>query len=181
MKDILAILEQNARATPEEISEMTGRATEEVRAAIAEAERSRAIVKYKTLVNWDRLGEQEVLALVELRVTPQRDVGFDGVAGRIARFPEVRSLHLMSGDYDLSVAAGRPHHAGSRQLRSHEAGCPGGSAWHHNPLPSQAVQGGRGYPGQRGGSQASPSQPVGEAIERRSRRHRQESPIYPNG
>ena len=108
MKDILAILEQNARATPEEISEMTGRATEEVRAAIAEAERSRAIVKYKTLVNWDRLGEQEVLALVELRVTPQRDVGFDGVAGRIARFPEVRSLHLMSGDYDLSVLlAGR--------------------------------------------------------------------------
>ena len=108
IKDILAILEQNARATPEEISEMTGRAPEEVRAAIAEAERSRAIVKYKTLVNWDRLGEQEVLALVELRVTPQRDVGFDGVAGRIARFPEVRSLHLMSGDYDLSVLlAGR--------------------------------------------------------------------------
>ena len=108
MRDILAILEQNARATPEEISEMTGRAPEEVRAAIAEAERSRAIVKYKTLVNWDRLGEQEVLALVELRVTPQRDVGFDGVAGRIARFPEVRSLHLMSGDYDLSVLlAGR--------------------------------------------------------------------------
>ncbi len=108
MIDILAILEQNARATPEEISEMTGRATEEVKAAIAEAERSRAIVKYKTLVNWDRLGEQEVLALVELRVTPQRDVGFDGVAGRIARFPEVRSLHLMSGDYDLSVLlAGR--------------------------------------------------------------------------
>ena len=108
MKDILAILEQNARATPEEISEMTGRATEEVKATIAEAERSRAIVKYKTLVNWDRLGEQEVLALVELRVTPQRDVGFDGVAGRIARFPEVRSLHLMSGDYDLSVLlAGR--------------------------------------------------------------------------
>ena len=108
MKVILAILEQNARATPEEISEMTGRATEEVKAAIAEAERSRAIVKYKTLVNWDRLGEQEVLALVELRVTPQRDVGFDGVAGRIARFPEVRSLHLMSGDYDLSVLlAGR--------------------------------------------------------------------------
>ena len=108
MKDILAILEQNARATPEEISEMTGRAPEEVKTAIAEAERSRAIVKYKTLVNWDRLGEQEVLALVELRVTPQRDVGFDGVAGRIARFPEVRSLHLMSGDYDLSVLlAGR--------------------------------------------------------------------------
>ena len=107
-KSILTILEQNARATPEEISEMTGRSQDEVREVIAQAERDRAIVKYKAVVNWDRVGEQEVLALVELRVTPQRDVGFDGVAKRIARFPEVRSLHLMSGDYDLSVLlAGR--------------------------------------------------------------------------
>ncbi len=87
---------------------MTGLSPDEVREVIAAAERDRAIVKYKTVVNWERLGEQEVLALVELRVTPQRDVGFDGVAKRIARFPEVRSLHLMSGDYDLSVLlAGR--------------------------------------------------------------------------
>ena len=107
-KSILTILEQNARATPEEISDMTGRSPEEVREVIAGAERDRAIVKYKAVVNWDRVGEQEVLAMVELRVTPQRDVGFDGVAKRIARFPEVRSLHLMSGDYDLSVLlAGR--------------------------------------------------------------------------
>ena len=107
-KSILTILEQNARATPDEIAEMTGRSPEEVREVIAQAERDRAIVKYKAVVNWDRVGEQEVLALVELRVTPQRDVGFDGVARRIARFPEVRSLHLMSGDYDLSVLlAGR--------------------------------------------------------------------------
>ena len=103
MKDVLAILEQDARATPEEISEMTGHTPEAVKDIIAEAERDRAIVKYKTMVNWEKMGEQEVLALVELRVTPQRDVGFDGVARRIARFPEVRSLHLMSGDYDLSV------------------------------------------------------------------------------
>ena len=107
-KSILTILEQNAMATPEEISEMTGRSQEEVREVIAQAERDRAIVKYKAVVNWDRVGEQEVLALVELRVTPQRDVGFDGVARRSARFPEVRSLHLMSGDYELSVLlAGR--------------------------------------------------------------------------
>lgn len=87
---------------------MTGRSAEDVREVIAAAERDRAIVKYKAVVNWDRVGEQEVLALVELRVTPQRDVGFDGVAKRIARFPEVRSIHLMSGDYDLSVLlAGR--------------------------------------------------------------------------
>lgn len=105
MKDILTILEQNAKATPDEISEMTGHTPEEVQETIAQAQRDRAIVKYKTIINWDRagVGVQEVMALVELRVTPQRDVGFDGVARRIARFPEVRSLQLMSGDYDLSV------------------------------------------------------------------------------
>ena len=103
MRDILAILEQNARATPEEISEMTGLTPDEIRDIIAQAERDRTIVKYKTIINWDRVGEEEVMALVEVRVTPQRDVGFDGIAKRIARFPEVRSLHLMSGDYDLSV------------------------------------------------------------------------------
>jgi DNA-binding Lrp family transcriptional regulator len=103
MRDILAILEQNARATPEEIAEMTGLTPDEIRETIAQAERNRTIVKYKAIINWDHLGEEEVMALVEVRVTPQRDVGFDGIAKRIARFPEVRSLHLMSGDYDLSV------------------------------------------------------------------------------
>ena len=103
MRDILAILEQNARATPEEIAEMTGLTPDEVRETVAQAERDRTIVKYKTIINWDRVGEEEVMAMVEVRVTPQRDVGFDGIARRIALFPEVRSLHLMSGDYDLAV------------------------------------------------------------------------------
>ena len=111
MRDVLKILEQNARATPEEIAAMTGLTTDEVRKIIAQAERDRAIFKYKTLINWDRLGEEEVLALVEVRVTPQRDVGFDGIAQRIARFSEVRSLYLVSGDYDLSVLlVGRTMH-----------------------------------------------------------------------
>jgi len=103
MKDILSVLEQNAKATPEEISEMTGRTVEEVKEVISQAERDKTIVKYRTIINWDKIGEGEVLALVELKMTPQRDVGFDGAAQRIARFPEVRSLHLISGDYDLSV------------------------------------------------------------------------------
>ena len=103
MRDVLLILEQNAKATPEEISEMTGRTPDEVREIISRAEKDRTIVKYKTLINWEREGEEQVLAHVEVRVTPQRDVGFDNVARRIARFPEVRSLHLVSGAYDLSV------------------------------------------------------------------------------
>ena len=80
MRDILTILEQNAKATPEEISEMTGHTPEEVKDTIAQAERDRTIVKYKAIINWDRAGKEEVMALVE-----------------------VRSLHLMSGGYDLSV------------------------------------------------------------------------------
>jgi DNA-binding Lrp family transcriptional regulator len=103
MRDILSVLEQNAKSTPEEISEMTGHPVEEVKEVISQAERDKTIVKYRTIINWDKIGEEEVMALVELKMTPQRDVGFDGVAQRIARFPEVRALHLISGDYDLSV------------------------------------------------------------------------------
>jgi DNA-binding Lrp family transcriptional regulator len=102
-KGILNILEQNAKATPMDIAHMVGMSEDEVRAAISHAEKERAIVKYKTLINWERAGVEEVLALVEIRVTPQRDVGFDSIAQRIARFPEVRSLSLVSGDFDLSV------------------------------------------------------------------------------
>ena len=103
MEDILRILEQDGRTPPERIAEMTGRSVEDVRAAIAEAEKSGVIVSYKSQVNWDALGRGDVQALIEVRVAPQRDVGFDAVAARIARFPEVRSMHLVSGDFDLSV------------------------------------------------------------------------------
>lgn len=102
-KEILNILEQNAKATPKDIANMVGMNEEEVRGAISLAEKEKTIVKYKTLINWEKAGVEEVLALVEIRVTPQRDVGFDSIAQRIARFPEVRSLNLVSGDFDLSV------------------------------------------------------------------------------
>jgi len=60
-------------------------------------------LKYITLVNWEKVGEEKVSALIEVRLTPQRDVGFDAVAERISRFPEVRSVRLVSGTYDLAV------------------------------------------------------------------------------
>ncbi len=103
MKDIFKILEQNARATPEEIATMTGLAVDEVRKTIARAEKDRTIVRYKTMVDWQKLGEEQVWALIEVRVTPQRDVGFDTIARRIARYPEVRSVYLLSGAYELAV------------------------------------------------------------------------------
>jgi DNA-binding Lrp family transcriptional regulator len=74
-----------------------------VRAAIETLERERLIVKRKTVVNWERLGREEVTALIEVKVAPQREVGFNTTAERIYRFPEVRSCYLVSGAYDLAV------------------------------------------------------------------------------
>jgi len=103
MKEILRILEKDARKTPQHIATMLGMPVSEVEAAIKKAESDRTILKYKTMVNWDRLGEEQVWALVEVRVAPQRDVGFDAIAERIYRFPEARSVYLVSGAYDLAV------------------------------------------------------------------------------
>ncbi|RKO65588.1 Lrp/AsnC family transcriptional regulator [Desulfofundulus salinus] len=101
--ELLELLEDNARLTPEEIAVMLHVDTGEVRRAIQELEQNKTILKYMTLVNWEKAGEEKVSALIEVRITPQRDVGFDAVARRISRFPEVRSVRLMSGAYDLAV------------------------------------------------------------------------------
>ncbi|MGB9802503.1 MAG: Lrp/AsnC family transcriptional regulator [Desulfofundulus sp.] len=101
--ELLELLEDNARLTPEEIATMLQTDAGEVRRAIQELEKNKTIVKYMTLVNWEKAGEEKVSALIEVRITPQRDVGFDAVARRICRFPEVRSVRLMSGAYDLAV------------------------------------------------------------------------------
>jgi DNA-binding Lrp family transcriptional regulator len=107
-KDILRILEKDARTTHEQIARMTGLSKAEVDKAIRRAEAERAILRYKTVVNWEKLDEEMVWALVEVKVVPQRDVGFDSIAARIYRFPEARSVYLVSGDYDLAVlVAGR--------------------------------------------------------------------------
>ena len=102
-KEVLKALEKDARATPEQVATMTGFPVEEVEKTIAEAEKERVIVKYKTIVNWERLGEEQVQALIEVKIQPQRNVGFDAIAERIYRFPEVRSVYLVSGTYDLAV------------------------------------------------------------------------------
>ena len=103
MKEVFEILEKNARATPEQISTMTGVPLAEVKRTIEKAEKERTIVKYKAMINWERLGEEQVRALIEVRVQPQREVGFDALAERIYRFPQVLSAYLVSGTYDLAV------------------------------------------------------------------------------
>ncbi len=103
MKQIFEALEKDARLTPEQISTMTGVPAAEVEKTIKKAEKDRAILKYKTIINWAKLGEEEVWALVEVKVVPQRGVGFDAIAERIYRFPQARSVYLASGAYDLAI------------------------------------------------------------------------------
>ncbi|MCL5265445.1 MAG: Lrp/AsnC family transcriptional regulator [Chloroflexi bacterium] len=103
MREILEILEKDARATPKEIARMLDMSEEDVRRKIDELEKSKTIVKYKTVINWERAGEERAAALIEVKVAPQRDVGFDSIAERIYRFPEARTVYLVSGTYDLQV------------------------------------------------------------------------------
>ena len=100
---ILEILNEDCRTPLERIAVMTGAEMEKVAQAIDELERDRVILQYSPVINWDRTDRERVEAMIEVRVTPQRDMGFDAIAGRIYRFEEVKSVFLMSGGYDLLV------------------------------------------------------------------------------
>ncbi len=103
MEEILEILEKNSRATAEEIAVMLGKGVEEVRQALKKLEEDNVIVGYNTLINWEKTGVENVTALIEVKVTPQRGEGFDKVAERIYRYPQVKACYLMSGGFDLTV------------------------------------------------------------------------------
>jgi DNA-binding Lrp family transcriptional regulator len=109
--EILKILENDARKSVKQIATMTGKTAAEVNQVIEQAEKDRVILKYKTVVNWDKLHDEQVWAIIEVRVSPQKDVGFDAIAERIQRYPQARSVFLISGTYDLYVlAAGKTNH-----------------------------------------------------------------------
>jgi len=111
IKDILKILENDARTTTKQISTMTGASSAEVAKVIKQAEKDRIILKYKTVINWDKVADEQVWALIEVKITPQKDVGFDSVAEHIYRFIQVRSAYLASGTYDLLiVVVGKTEH-----------------------------------------------------------------------
>lgn len=104
MEEILEILEKNSKYNEEEIAIMTGKTVEEVKNAIKKYEEDNVIVGYTTLINWDKTSKDSVVALIEVKVTPQRGEGFDKVAERIYRFSQVRACYLMSsGGFDLNV------------------------------------------------------------------------------
>jgi Transcriptional regulators len=100
---ILEILKEDARYTPSLIATMLGVGEEEVARAIQEMERDKVIVKYAPVINWSKVDDDKVTALIEVQITPERGRGFDAIAERIYLFPEVKTVYLMSGSYDLQV------------------------------------------------------------------------------
>ncbi len=101
--ELLKLLEQDARLTPAQLAVMLNLPEEEVRGMIAELEANGTILDYKTIIDWEKTDRESVTAIIEVKLTPQRDRGFDRVAERIYNYPEVKSVYLMSGVYDLSV------------------------------------------------------------------------------
>lgn len=103
-RELLHILEENGRRSAETIATMLGTSVEEVKETIEKLEKEKIIIKYPAIVNWEKVDENDlVTAMIDVKVTPKREVGFDEIAERIYRFPEVQSVYLMSGAYDLSV------------------------------------------------------------------------------
>lgn len=108
MEEILQLLSEDARLTPAQIAERTGRPEAEIRDAVSKLEKDRVIRRYKTVIDWEKAGVEHVFGFIKVRVSPERGLGFDAVAERIMEFSEVHSLYLMSGDYDfLVVVQGR--------------------------------------------------------------------------
>lgn len=103
MKEILEILESNPRIGPKEIATMVGITEKEAASKIKEMEKNGIIRKYKTVIDWEKAGEEYVYAIIELKVALRERTGYDAIAERIAKFPEVRSVRLISGDHDLSL------------------------------------------------------------------------------
>ncbi len=103
MDKILKLLEKEARLTPAQIAVMTQRDEGDIKRAVEEFEKNGTILGYQALIDWDKTDREYVSAIIELRITPQRDRGFDKVAEKIYTYPEVKSLYLMSGAYDLHV------------------------------------------------------------------------------
>ena len=104
MKDLLQLLEDDCTLTHAQLAAMTGMAEDEVAAAVAQYEKDRVILGYKTIIDWDRTHREAVTAMISVSVTPQRGEGFDRIAQRIYQYDEVESLYLMSGgSHDLTV------------------------------------------------------------------------------
>lgn len=107
-ENILDILCKDANAKPEDIAKQLNISESSAKNRIKKYEKDKIILRYKTLINWERIKQHKVRALIEVKVTPERGAGFDTVAESIFRFPEVSSVYLLSGSYDLLVQVEGP-------------------------------------------------------------------------
>ena len=108
MDALLQILKEKGRATAAELARLTGKSEKEIEAALQKYEADRVILGYRAVLDPDKTGNGGVRAVIEVRITPERDGGFDRIAARVARYPEVVSCQLMSGGYDLLITVEGP-------------------------------------------------------------------------
>ena len=101
MRELLELLEHDARRPVGEIASMLKKSEYEIENEIERLEKNKIILSYNTLIDWEKFGSDTVTAIIEINLTPQREVGFDAIAERIYRFDEVRTMYLMSGSFDL--------------------------------------------------------------------------------
>ncbi len=103
MNDFLKLLENDSRLTPEQLAVMCDKEVGEIKEMIDKFEKDGIILGYHTLIDWDKTARESVTALIELKISPQEDRGFDKIAEKIRNYPEVQSVYLMSGGFDLAV------------------------------------------------------------------------------
>lgn len=103
MDQLLELLQDEAKLSVVQIAVMLNESEKKVEEKIAEYERTGVIKGYHALINWEKTDVSKATALIELRVTPKKDTGFDEIAQRVMKLPEVQSVYLMSGGYDLAV------------------------------------------------------------------------------
>jgi DNA-binding Lrp family transcriptional regulator len=115
MNELLNLLKQNALESPENLAKMLGLSVDEVKAQIADYEKTGIIRAYQAVVNEEKLDSSLVTTVIEVKITPESDGGFDRIAERISRFPEADSVYLMSGTFDLLLfIKGRTMHEAAR-------------------------------------------------------------------
>ena len=102
-EQILTFLEKNSKINLQELAVMLGSSEEVIANEVSKMEQEQVICGYHTLIDWEKTSSEKVTALIEVRVTPQRGQGFDSIAERIYKYPEVRAVYLISGGYDLMV------------------------------------------------------------------------------
>lgn len=103
MDTLLKLLSEDARLSMEQLASLSGMSEIEVAAALDDYRKKGVVAGYQAVINYDKLDSEVVSSIIELKITPKRDFGFDEFAGTIARFPEVDSVYLMSGGYDIMV------------------------------------------------------------------------------